>query len=101
MKFFQKLIDRIKSPFTQLGQSAEYDWHFALWGFAVGLFVVLVINVFTFITLTSTDTTDDGSGDSPVVRLTKDNIDKAIKNIEQRDVNASSVPSEILKDPSL
>lgn len=100
MKFFHKIIDAIRSPFEKLGQTPEYDWHFALWGFVVGLILVLSINVLVFIKLTSNETGDSSEQTAPTIRLSKGNIDEAIKNIEQRDSDASAIPMEILEDPS-
>ncbi len=101
MKFFHKIIDGIRSPFARLGQTPEYDWHFALWGFVVGLIIVLSMSVLTFIKLTSDAIEDPAEQTTPTIRLTKENIDKAIKNIEQRDSDASAIPMEILDDPSM
>ena len=100
MKFFHKIVDAIRSPFVRLGQTPEYDWHFALWGFVVGLILVLSISVFAFIKLTSIENIDDAEQTIPTVRLSKESIDKAIKSIEQRDSDASAIPMEILEDPS-
>ncbi len=101
MKFFRKIVEKIRSPFSRLGQTPEYDWHFALWGFVIGLFLILITNVLIFMRLTSVADESDTDVNTPAVRLTKDTIDKAIKNIEQRDTNASAIPMVILDDPSL
>jgi hypothetical protein len=100
MKNLAIIFQKIKTPFARLGKSPEYDWHFTLICFAVGLILMLVINSIIFLRLSSADESATVEN-VPTVKLNREDITKTLDEMKKRDSDAADISEVIVQDPSI
>ncbi len=82
-------------------KDGAFDWYGALVVFACASILMIFINGFFFFTFTTTPEQITENADVKSFSLDQASVAQAVKNIEQRDSRAKSVPALVRVDPSL
>jgi len=101
MKKFKSIFAFIGAIKGKLGKNPEFDWYFALSAFVVAALIAVAVDGFIFASLVAAPKSDDVPLDLSALSINKENIDEAIKSIENDDLNSSIIPDISLEDPSL